>query len=720
YGDRFYYNSVSLSGQLSNSTTAQAAAFANGDPIITATGTNVDVRNNIFSVTGSNAATGGNFWAYTTQATTLAGSTINNNVLYCAGTGTGLTNNTGRFNAISYGTLADWQAATSLNANSVSAAPVFLGADLHLDPANPSNGYNLSYQGTVVSVTTDIDGDPRTPSQTLGADQITPTICLAPNGTVAFTYDCGNSQFFLNVTVATLNGASAVDVFSDFAGNPGGVTNQPLGSYLLGPFPSLTNVVVTLRRNGDPTCNNVLGTFTYNCADFGQNALSFDGVDDRVNVAASSSLSITGTAFTVEAWVYPTAFSTAGEHGNSIVNKEGTGSAGFMLRCGNNGQIGFSVGVGTFPVVVAPVGTLILNQWQHVAGVYDGANMRIYKDGVQVASLAQTAAMIPSAAINMAIGNWINGNDRPFAGKIDEVRIWSAARTVPQLQTNMNRVLCGNEAGLRAYYQFNQGAAGGNNAGVTNLPDLTVNANNGTAQNMALIGSTSNWVVGRTGLAGCLNCDPPSGSAVTVQDCANNQFYISVTVSNLNGGPGVNVVSDYAGNPGAQFNVGTGTYQLGPFPSATNVLVTLQHTGNAACNLSLGTLTYNCADFGQNALSFDGVNDGVICPGASLDITGTQITLEAWIYPTVFKTNSFDGNIINKEGGFAGYQIRCGSTGILEFVLGTGAGYVTVSSPSGTLVLNQWQHVAGTYNGTTAILYKNGVQVASVANTASV
>ena len=122
------------------------------------------------------------------------------------------------------------------------------------------------------------------------------------------------------------------------------------------------------------------------------------------------------------------------------------------------------------------------------------------------------------------------------------------------------------------------------------------------------------------------------------------------------------------------------------------VTVQVLHNGNATCNVTLpGTYTYECSTFGQNSLSFDGSNDGVVmASGSVLNIIGTAITLEAWIYPTSFKTNSFDGNIINKEGGNAGYQLRCGAAGILESALGVGAptNYITVTSPANTLVLN--------------------------------
>lgn len=58
----------------------------------------------------------------------------------------------------------------------------------------------------------------------------------------------------------------------------------------------------------------------------------------------------------------------------------------------------------------------------------------------------------------------------------------------------MNCELTGNECNLVAYYKFNQGTAGGNNAGVTTLVGSTTNGYNGTLNNFALSGSTSNWI----------------------------------------------------------------------------------------------------------------------------------------------------------------------------------------------------------------------------------
>src|SRR5690606_12682581 len=77
---------------------------------------------------------------------------------------------------------------------------------------------------------------------------------------------------------------------------------------------------------------------------------------------------------------------------------------------------------------------------------------------------------------------------------------------------------------------------------------------------------------------------------------------------------------------------------------------------------------------------------------------------------------SWQGNIINTEDNNThGFMLRCGATGQLSFNLGDGSAWHEIVSPINTLSLNTWQHVAGTYDGSTMRLYLNGVQIGSAA-----
>lgn len=120
------------------------------------------------------------------------------------------------------------------------------------------------------------------------------------------------------------------------------------------------------------------------------------------------------------------------------------------------------------------------------------------------------------------------------------------------------------------------------------------------------------------------------------------------------------------------------------------------------------------ADTNGFALQFDGTDDLLdYGNGSSLQITGNKITLEAWINVTEFKSQPFAGSVIVKDqGGIdAGYMIRCGGNGIINFNLGTGS-WNEINSPANSIQLNIWQHVAATYDGTYMRIYIDGILAA--------
>ena len=118
------------------------------------------------------------------------------------------------------------------------------------------------------------------------------------------------------------------------------------------------------------------------------------------------------------------------------------------------------------------------------------------------------------------------------------------------------------------------------------------------------------------------------------------------------------------------------------------------------------------------ALDFDGANDFVDSGnGASVRVTGTQITIEAIIRADAWRANVWEGSIVNKEqntGGDRGYMLRAGANGRLNFNLGSGSWH-EITSPVGAMVTDTFYHVAGTYDGATMRLFIDGTPVASAA-----
>ena len=118
----------------------------------------------------------------------------------------------------------------------------------------------------------------------------------------------------------------------------------------------------------------------------------------------------------------------------------------------------------------------------------------------------------------------------------------------------------------------------------------------------------------------------------------------------------------------------------------------------------------------QSSIDFDGLDDRVDCGNnPSLQITGNEITLEAWVYPTFWKANPYEGCVINKEssaGGDNGYMLRVGDNGKINFNIGSN-GWNELTTDMNTLQLNVWQHIAATYDGTSMTIYKDGIAVIS-------
>lgn len=236
-------------------------------------------------------------------------------------------------------------------------------------------------------------------------------------------------------------------------------------------------------------------------------ALHFDGTDDYVDCGNHTSVQITGTAITLEATVFVDSFEDAVYKGNIINKEDNLEQYGYMLRVGGNGAVNFAVGVKTsggydsscptcWVEVTTPDNTLQTGQTYHLAATYNGQMQIIYVDGVQISSESTAYETVNYNIENksqpLRLGNR-HGNDRPFSGAIDEVRIWNVVRTAQQISSNKDAELTLPQQGLVAYYTFNQGTANGANASETTLEDA-LDTNDGTLNNFLLSSTSSNWV----------------------------------------------------------------------------------------------------------------------------------------------------------------------------------------------------------------------------------
>ncbi|MBN1359533.1 MAG: hypothetical protein JW993_03025 [Sedimentisphaerales bacterium] len=160
-------------------------------------------------------------------------------------------------------------------------------------------------------------------------------------------------------------------------------------------------------------------------------ALLLDGIDDYVDCGNAPGFSFTD-AMTVAAWINVTAFDewwqaivTKGDRAWRLQRNEATDTLEFA--CTNVNVPGNSTGslFGTKPIT--------LQEWHHVAGVYDGASMYLYIDGaLDVSRNAQGSIRISSQPV--MIGNNSNATYRLWNGLIDDVRLYSQALTPSEIR----------------------------------------------------------------------------------------------------------------------------------------------------------------------------------------------------------------------------------------------------------------------------------------------
>lgn len=225
------------------------------------------------------------------------------------------------------------------------------------------------------------------------------------------------------------------------------------GSYITGPKDgtgsSLTFITGAVNSTTDYYLYASRDTALSTISGF---SLSLDGVDDHINCGNSASFNMT-SAFSLEAWVYPTAFK-ANVWDGSIIEKTTGNFDGYMLRTGDNGKMDFYIGSGgSWKGITTSANALSLNSWQHVAASYDGSLLKIYVDGVLVQSGPATGS-VTSNSSNFMIGSSAAFPTRSFEGKIDEVRIWNDTRTLTEISENQLSWLSGSEPNLISLYRF--------------------------------------------------------------------------------------------------------------------------------------------------------------------------------------------------------------------------------------------------------------------------
>jgi RHS repeat-associated protein len=198
------------------------------------------------------------------------------------------------------------------------------------------------------------------------------------------------------------------------------------------------------------------------------NALQFDGSGGYVSIG--NRLNMGTSDFTLEVWIKGDP--TMSDWGRIIDKGFADGYA--LGRMSNTDRVSFEfLGSGSQGNNFTTTTNVIDNTWHQISVVKAGNTANLYVDGV----LENTETVSTAAQNNtrpLLIGyNPGEGQQSHWKGQIDDVHVWTVARSAQQIQSDMDFAVDPHTSGLAADWTFDEGQG-------TIAHDATGNGNNGT------------------------------------------------------------------------------------------------------------------------------------------------------------------------------------------------------------------------------------------------
>jgi len=196
---------------------------------------------------------------------------------------------------------------------------------------------------------------------------------------------------------------------------------------------------VAVDSSGNGMNGALLNGVTYTTGRSGMATLHTGGVNQHIRVPNAPVLASLTGKLTLSAWVRPTDL-TAESFQGVITRQFGTSWNDQWYLSIFNGYptMGVNTPVGGNQSVRASA-KVAVGQWTHLAGTYDGAMVRLYVNGVQVASFAKSGDLV-AASTPVIIGG--NQNDAVpdaaeelFRGAIDNPVVYNVALTPTEIAT---------------------------------------------------------------------------------------------------------------------------------------------------------------------------------------------------------------------------------------------------------------------------------------------
>ena len=151
-------------------------------------------------------------------------------------------------------------------------------------------------------------------------------------------------------------------------------------------------------------------------------ARNFDGSNDYLDAGNPSALNLSGDEVTLSAWIR---LETTNDEGKILAKwSDAAGQFQYLLSTNSGDQCLFAVFPGVTKIAQGST-TLVMNTWYHIAGVYDGSELRVYCNGVLEDSTSATGNLTArNIPVRIGAGSGGSGSENPFDGDIAHCAIW--------------------------------------------------------------------------------------------------------------------------------------------------------------------------------------------------------------------------------------------------------------------------------------------------------
>jgi|CXWL01.1.fsa_nt_gi predicted metal-binding protein len=187
----------------------------------------------------------------------------------------------------------------------------------------------------------------------------------------------------------------------------------------------------------DASLNSLTGTTTSTWVSGGYKGGALDlGSNTSVTIDDSPLLDV--SSFTISAWVYKKSLLT--NWGGIMSRQSGTGSndSWALVYNGATANDNYRLIVNGNEYTEGPSSADDLGRWVQLTATYDGPSLRLYRNGIQIATAATSGAVIAPETSNLCIGAGANASDlkcRTEYAKIivDETRLFNVALSSTQI-----------------------------------------------------------------------------------------------------------------------------------------------------------------------------------------------------------------------------------------------------------------------------------------------